>query len=354
MIDWTQSMNQTFEYYEVDPETWKDKKLLTNITKSSINRDDSAETLGSASIDANEMFGEAYIRIYLVVSQNGITEKVSLGVFLIQTPQTSFDGKVKSVSMDAYTPLIELKEKPVDYGFAIEKGTNILEAICLKLSNKELMRAPVIETSSDKTLDDDFVANVDDNWLTFFSDLLYKADYKFYLTEDGAVTFAPRQSMDQLQPVWTYTDDNSSILLPEIELKHDIYGIPNVVEVICRVGTEMYHAVVENNDPNSPTSIQQRGRRIIYRDTHPNLSSNPLAEQVDEYAELLLKSLNEVEYEISYSHGYCPVRVGDCVRLNYKRVGLEGTKAKVISQKIECGLGCKVSEVARFSKNLWK
>lgn len=352
MIDWTQSMTQTFEYYEVDPQTWKDKKLLTNITKSSINRDDSAETLGSASIDADEMFGEAYIRIYLVASQNGLTEKVPLGVYLIQTPQTSFDGKVKSISMDAYTPLIELKEKPVDYGFAVEKNSNILEAVYLRA--RENLRAPVIQTTSDKVLEDDFIANVEDNWLTFLSDLLYKAKYKFYLTEDGVVTFAPQQTMDQLQPVWTYNDDNSSILLPEIELKHDIYGIPNVVEVICKIGTETYHAVVENNDPNSPTSIQQRGRRIIYRDTQPNLPSNPFAEQVDEYAEQLLKSLNEVEYEISYSHGYCPVRIGDCVRLNYKRAGLEGTKAKVISQKIECGLGCKVSEVARFSKNLWK
>jgi|GEM_PF-6932109 len=25
MIDWTESMDQTFEYYEVDPNTWKDK-----------------------------------------------------------------------------------------------------------------------------------------------------------------------------------------------------------------------------------------------------------------------------------------------------------------------------------------
>lgn len=352
MIDWTQSMEQTFEYYEVDPNTWKDKKRLTNIKKSSINRDSETDTLGSASIDADEMFGEAYIRIYLVASQNGIKEKVSLGVVLIQTPQTSFDGKIKSISMDAYTPLIELKEKPTDYGFAVKKGSNILETVYLITRNN--LRAPVIKTTNDEILLDDFISNVEDNWLTFLRDLLSKAKYKFYLTEDGVVTFAPNQSIDQLQPVWTYNDDNSSILLPDIELKHDIYGIPNVVEVVCNIGTEIYHSIIENNDPNSPTSIIQRGRKIIYRDTSPSLQGIPTKEQVDEYAEKLLKTLNEVEYEISYSHGYCPVRVGDCVRLNYQRADLNGVKAKVISQKIECDLGCKVSEVARFSKNLWK
>ena len=79
--------------------------------------------------------------------------------------------------------------------------------------------------------------------------------------------FAPKQTVDELQPVYTYNDDNSSILLPEVSLKHDIYGIPNVVEVVCSTGTEVYYAKVKNEDPNSPTSIQARGREIIYRDT---------------------------------------------------------------------------------------
>lgn len=352
MIDWTKSMSQTFEYYEVDPATWKDKKLITNIKKCSISRDSEAETLGSASIDADNIYGECYIRIYLIVNQNGVKDKIPLGVYLIQTPSTSFDGKIKNISMDAYTPLIELKEKKTPYGYSLLKEDNILENAYL--AARENMRAPIIKTTSDKILDSDFVANADDNWLTFLIDLLYKAKYHFYLNEEGKILFAPNQTLEQLQPVWTYTDDNSSILFPEIQIKHDIYGIPNVVEVICTIGNEIYHARVENNDPNSPTSIVQRGREIIYRETSPALQGIPTEAQVDEYAENLLKQLNEVEYELTYSHGYCPVRIGDCVRLNYIRAGLKDVKAKVIRQNIECDTGCKVSETARFSKNLWK
>ena len=51
MPNWLESMKQTFEYYIVDPGTWKDKKLITNAKSSTINRDSEAETLGSASID---------------------------------------------------------------------------------------------------------------------------------------------------------------------------------------------------------------------------------------------------------------------------------------------------------------
>ena len=72
-----------------------------------------------------------------------------------------------------------------------------------------------------------------------------------------------------------------------------------------------------------------------------------------EYAERLLRELSSVEYKVSYSHGYCPVRVGDCVRLNYKRAGIADIKAKVISQSIPCEPGCTVDETAVFTTKLW-
>jgi len=351
-IDWTKSMEQTFEYYEVDPNTWKDKKLLDNIKSCSISRDSETQTLGSASIDANNLLGECYIRIYLIAIQNGYKYKFPLGIYLVQTPSSSFDGKVRTVSMDAYTPLIELKEKPMPLGFSLLKNDNIMQEAYLLTRNN--CRATIIETKSDKTLYDDFVANNDDNYLKFIIDLLEQAKYELYLDENGQVLFAPKQTIDELQPVWTYNDDNSSILYPEISLKHDIYGIPNVVEITYTISNEILYTRVVNDDPNSPTSIQARGREIVYRDNNPSLPGYSTQEQLDEYAENLLKKLSSVEYEVTYSHGYCPVRIGDCVRLNYERAELSGIKARVIRQTIKCDTGCSVSETAVFTKKLWK
>lgn len=64
--------------------------------------------------------------------------------------------------------------------------------------------------------------------------------------------------------------------------------------------------------------------------------------------------MSALEYTISYTHGYCPVRIGDCVRLNYSRAGLRGIKAKVISQSIKCEPGCPVTEKAVFTTQLWR
>lgn len=362
MTDWLSSMEQSYEYYIVDPGTWKDDKKINTVKTATINRDSDVETLGSATIDITEMVGECYIRIYLVTIQNGVKEKHPLGTFLVQTPSSSFNGKVREVSMDAYTPLLELKEKQLPLGYYIPKydKDSVDDAAKVDILTsahniaEENMRAPIVETKCNKKLVSDFVADPEDSVLVFITDLVKNAKHKLALDELGRVLFEPDQKIDALQPVWTYNDDNSSILYPEISMEHDLYGIPNVVEVIYTNGTTHYHKRVPNNDENSPTSIPRRGREIIHRVTDPGFTGIPNEQEVEEYAENLLKELSTIEYTITYTHGYCPVRLGDCVRLNYSRAGLTNIKAKVISQSIKCTPGCPVTEKAIFTKKLWR
>ena len=351
MPDWTKSMQQTFEYYVVDPGTWKDKSKLNNVKSCTISWDSEADTLGSATIDVAELLGECYVRVYLITIQNGITEKFPLGTFLVQTPSTSFDGKVSSYSLDAYTPLIELKENPPPLGYSLLEGENIMTK-AYQLS-REHARAPIVSTECDTKLYYDFVSETNDTWLTFLIDLISNAKYAFDLDEMGRILFAPNQDTASLQPIWTYDDNNSSILYPDITVDRDMYGIPNVVEVIYSNGGDSFYARVVNDDENSPISTVNRGREIIYRDTDPSLNGNPSQAYIDQYAEQLLRELSTLEYKISYSHGYCPVRRGDAVRLNCAAAGLIDVKAKVISQSIKCESGCPVSEKAVFTKKLW-
>ena len=305
MIDWHESMEQTFEYYVVDPGTWKDKQKLDTVKPgSTIKRDSKSDTLGSASIKITGLVGECYIRAYLIAIQNGVTYKEPLGTFLVQTPSSSFDGKVKSVTLDAYTPLIELNENPPALGYFTPKKSNTMDEV-YRLA-RDNCRAPVVPSKSDKVLYSDFVANTSDTWLTYCKDLAANADYELGLDEMGRIIFPPTQELESLQPV------------------------------------------------NSPTSTVNRGREIIHRVTDLNLAGIPTNAQVDEYAEKLLKSLSTVEYTITYTHGYCQTRLGDCVRLNYKAAGLTDVKAKVISQSITCESGCPVEETAKYTKNLWR
>lgn len=57
-------MDQSFEYYTVEPTTLADvKKIDDIITGSSFDRDSDVQTLGSATIDATKSIGESYIQV---------------------------------------------------------------------------------------------------------------------------------------------------------------------------------------------------------------------------------------------------------------------------------------------------
>ena len=365
MPNWAESMQQTFEYYIVDPGTWKDTTKLTKVESCTITWDAEADTLGSATIDSDEIVEECYIRVYLITIQNGVKEKHPLGTFLVQTPSTNFDGKRISTTMDAYTPLLELKEKYPPIGFFVPMLSKILDRAS-ELTD-ENTRAPVIREQSDfmwgndkiegRVLTSHFVADTNSTWLDFLKDLLVNAKHSFKIDEYGRIGMAPNRELDTLQPVQTYNDDNASILLPSVQLHKDIYGIPNYVEVVCSTNNKEQGYIIKktavNDDINSITSIPRRGRKIMHRDTNPSIIGSATDENVQEYADSLLKKLSSVECSVTYTHAYCPVRIGDCVMLNYTRYGLNNIKAKVIRQQIKCVPGCPVTETAVYTTKYW-
>lgn len=363
MPDWTKSMEQSFEYYTVEPTTLADIKRLDTVKNASFGRDLEAETLGSATIDVANSTGEKYIRGYLKTIQNGVIEKFPLGTVLSQTPSSSFNGKILDVSMDCYTPLIELKEKFPPIGYTVRKGANIMDEAYRIMTSSDVdengneykrCRVPVEKVDCETTLQYDVVANTDDTWLSFIIYLISNAGYELRLSDKGGIYFAPKQQLESLQPIWTFDDSNSSILYPDISVNHDLYGIPNQIEVIYSHGHSLMTSIVTNSDPNSVTSTVNRGRIIPYKDTDPSIRGYTTQEQLDAYAEKKLKELSVLEYTVSFTHAYCPVRIGDCVRLDYKKAGINGVKAKIISQNIKAEPGCPVSAKAVFTSRLWE
>lgn len=354
-VNWKESMGQTYEFYEVDPKTWLDKRKIETVKSVNITRDSTDETVEHATLEATDLDREMYLRVYLVVFQNGFKFSEPLGTFLIQTPSETINYNQRNSSIDAYSPLTELKEKKPSIGFTILKGEDIMNRAA-ELS-AENMRAPVIKASSSgKVVEQEsgFVANTDDNWLSFTDDLIANAEYTKGLTPLGEMIFLPNQNVSRMNPVEEFSDDEQSILYPEITLTRDLYGIPNVVEVVHSTDKNFYIARCVNDDPSSPTSTIRRGREIVHRVTSPDSFASGETYQLDDYAEQLLKSLSNIEYKISFTHGYCPVRLGDCVRITYKEAGLYNVKAKIIRQTIRCETGCSISEEAVYTSNLWK
>lgn len=351
MIDWTKSMQQTFEYYIVDPGTWGDKEQITDVVSCNISRQLNSDTLGSATFEFSHDIGEAYVRVYMVATQDKNVYKIPLGTYLVQSPSSSFDGKRYQITADAYTPLLELKEKYPPIGYYIPRNTNIMNIVGTLTA--ENVRAPVVKTTSSEKMTNDFIADTSETWLSYLSDALTSAKYQYNLDENGRVLFSKIKDTEALQPRYTFDDGNSSILLPSITVDNDIYGIPNVVEVAYS-GDFTYKTRIVNNDKNSATSTVSRGREIVHRVNDLSIVGDPTIERIKEYATELLKEMSSIEYKVTYTHGYCPVRIGDCVMLNYTRAGFQNVKAKVIEQSFNCRPGCSVTETALITSKLWR
>ena len=355
MPKWNESMEQTYEFYKVNPLTWQDQTPIRTITSCTVKRDSTQETLGSASINCSEDLGECYVRVYLVTRQNRIKERFCFGTFLVQTPEMNFDGRASDISMDCYTPLLELKDNNPPLGYTAFKGTNVMN-LAYDIIN-ENCRAPVTVMTNkvDKELVEDFVADTNDTWLSFLTDLMAQAEYKIGLDEYSRIFFTPIEDMKGLPPVKTFSDDNSSILLPGVTDKRDLYGIPNTLEMFMTTQTnDYYYAYVQNNDPNSAISTVNRGRIVLHRESSPSFPGTPTKEEFDEFAMQTLKNLSTLEHTITFTHGFVPyVQLGNCVRLNYKRAGLENVRARITSQSIKCEAGCQVETTATYTTELW-
>lgn len=346
MADWTRSMQQTFEFFEVDAASWRNKRKLQNVSKFSITNDLTSELLSSAEFTIEDALDEMYIRAYLVVKQDDTKERFCLGTWLIQRSESAFNGMYQEVSYEGYSPLQELSEKLPVLGSYVAKGEQVLYSAYLLM--RESMRAPVVKPTDDITLAENFIAESDDTELSFCSDLIAQAGYHFELDDTSQALFAPDVALASMQPVWTYNDDNSSILQADITNTQDMYSIPNVVEAIYSGATTTIMGTAKNTDENSPVGIPRRGREIVQRITDVKWDGTPTTQMLNDYAKQQLDSLSALTCTITYTHGYNGVRIGDCVRMNYKAAGLTDIRAKVVEQSIEGETSCQIEETAEY------
>jgi hypothetical protein len=309
----------------------------------------------------------------MVCKQGKFTYRECLGTYLYMTSSDNFNGMVHNRTMTGYTPLVELQESMPPVGYFIygkskrgEDAPYVTDEIRMAIENNTRCELSM-NVSIQKPLLNNFVAGASDNWLTVVNNLLTASnEAKYMLTVDewGTLQIRNSQSADAMQPKYVYDDGNSSILLADVDTTDDLFSIPNTVELIF-TGSRNYkpcRVIVKNEDDLSPVSVQSRGREITRRFTITNLAvpnivivtDEMIRELVETQAYVLLEALSTVNKTITYSHGYCGTKVGDCVIINYVRAGLENVKAVITSQKVNCTPGCQVDETAVYTKTYWR
>lgn len=349
MIDWTGGMMQEFSFYQVDPSTWRDASRLGNVTQCKITRDSTMETLEQASLTVMDgEMGESWVRVYMDASQGGERERVCLGTFLVQTPRRSADGRSSRLECTAYSPLHVLAEAKPNAGYALAAGANCVEAAASVCVAHGL--APVLAPRLEAVLDDPYVAPSDASWLDIAKALAAAAGLKVALDPYGRVVLAPNTPAYALSPTWTFDDGERGILVPDVNEEVDWYGLPNVCAVSTPSGIV---GRAENADPLSRISTASRGREVTLKIDDPDeLRAGCTQEAADAYALRELREASHMERTATVRHAWCPVTVGDLVRVDAPSLGIV-TNALVVRQDIDVSTALTVSAKLAVREEMW-
>lgn len=349
MADWSRGMTQTWTWCEVNPATWQDIRVLDTVVSASIKRDADAELRESASLVVDsEMLDEIYVRAYLDVEQDDKSERICVGTFLCQTPTLKSDGRTSELTVEAYSPLLELRDDIPPFGYTV---TGNIPARIKEIVERA-SHAPFTGYGT-TNLPNAVVANEDDTWLSYARAIAAYANCDVTCDETGRVSMVPFVSKASLMERWVFDDSNSSITLPNTEETFDWYGLPNVCEVVWSEDTGCVFGRAENSNRRSLISTAARGRRVVLRVTNPDeLKEGCTQAQANNLARKMLEDASVVERTFVISHGFCPVRIGDCVRINLASHGIN-TLAQVKSQEIDCTTGATIRSVCVSTERMW-
>ncbi|MBR1445501.1 MAG: hypothetical protein IJ586_00230 [Alloprevotella sp.] len=345
-MDWTRSMRQVPRYFRVNPASWLDAEPLDTVTSCKTTRERDSEVRESASLSFDGMLDEEFwVRCYVDCTQDGTTERVPIGTWLVQTPRRTI-GTVSDVSAVAYSSLHPLRENHLPVLWHAPAGSN-----CAELARQVCETygvAPVLASRSNARLAQNFVAGHKQSALEVARALASAADMDVSVDALGRVTISPVQQSFAMLPQWTFRDDGQSILENGAEEEFDWFDVPNVCEVVS--GDLVGRAELPSEEPMSEA---RRGRRVVLRVENPDeLKSGATQELADLVAEMRLREACATERTIRATHGLCPLRAGECAEVDWSAHGLS-MRGIVERQEIDVETGMRIASTIKSESGRW-
>lgn len=329
-MEWDKGYSASYYMTEVDPATWKDVERF-DIKGGSISR--SLDGLRqSASVECNNYprDKERYVRIYMDVMQSGEGAHEALFTGLATSPDRDIRGSWTENNVQCYSVLKAADDVILPRGFYAASGvscTSVLEKLLAPVS------APIEFDGEAPALTNDIVAESGETNLTMVERVLAAIGWNMRIFGDGHIRFEPYSN----EPVATFDPLEFAVIETDISIESDWFSCPNVFMASSNGVT----AIAKDEDPDSPLSIQNRGREVWYYENGISLNTN---ETISDYAARRLAEEQEYIVTARYDRRYVPdVLPGDMVRLHYPEQELNDDYM-VTSQTIALGYSAKTSE----------
>ena len=197
---------------------------------------------------------------------DGVTHP--LGLFLPSTIQQSDDvngAGFTALRIEAYDRCWQIKDMYTEQPQYFSSGQNYIDAIVSVLTSAGI--AIISATPTDATLSEareDW--NIGTSYLTIINQLLSEINYNpLWFNATGAAVLEPA-SVPTAENIEHMIDNTDvlSLVRPGLSRTTDIYNSPNVFICVCSNPDKSGSMVAksENTNPQSPLSVQRRGRRI--------------------------------------------------------------------------------------------
>lgn len=334
-MDWRKGFSSRYYITIVDQDTWKDIKRL-EITGGSIRRSstDLRHSADLTVVNYNET-REKLIRVWFDAKQNSESSHTPLFTGYATSPGRDINGLRVSNALQCYSVLKAADDVRLPKGWYAPAGASAVWQIQELL---KVTKAPVsiLGNTSDLSkinLKKAIVAEQNETNLSMIEVLLNTINWRMTLTGLGEIVLDnyPKEA------AVVFDSREHDVLEPSLSDDYDWFDCPNVFRAVM----DDDYAEARDEDPNSPLSIQNRGREVWAEESSCSLNEN---ETLAEYARRRLKELQKVGRVVSYDRRFRPdLTVTDLVRLNYPAQKITGTFV-VTSQGIDLGFGAKTSE----------
>lgn len=288
------------------------------------------------------------MRIYYGFSdENGDRGEWPLGTFFVNVAGQDHNGASHSGKAELQSVLKVAAADCYGRTYTVPKGTN---AVARARAVIEGLGLRTNKPSCPYTLASEMVFKPDDTWLDIANALLDAAGYAACTPDAyGTVQMLPYIEPDLRQTVWTFADNDYSIMEPKVSDSSNAGDIPNVYRLTWENEEGSLWACAKNLDPDSPASYKSRG---YWQGMHESVSELDGSNQTQRLANLkalskrrLLDNTQAIEY-VEWSHPWVPVWPGDAVEVTYLAAGRHW-RGSVVSMSLSVGDHLSVKSRAR-------
>lgn len=274
----------------------------------------------------------------------------SLGIFLLSSPTKRDENGKITREVEAYDGLIILDQDKFTTRQYYPAGT-LYEQVITEILRSAGINKINIEIPSGATLPNDKEFAIGETKLTVINDLLNSINNTPLWVDASGYYRTSRYERPDEKPVgYTYSDREMSIIVKGIEEELDLFNIPNSwVVTVTNPESEPLTARLDNNNPESPTSIPSRNRRIVDFREVEDISSQAT---LNNYVERIATEASQVYGRVKFSTPIMPFHeYYDVIRLQYSDMGIDD-KFSETSWTIKLEAGSEMEHEARKVVNI--